>query len=119
MMYLFVIEDAEQRLDRNGLTIDCIRRLSADRRGWRWEKGAGYISAKSTSNLICMKYVYNFLNYALSWRSATTFNGESFKTTFEGPRQKLLTLLCFLRRNTLVAVLSVLFSFESIPSDLN
>ena len=29
------IEDAEQRLDRNGLTIDCMRRLAADRKGWR------------------------------------------------------------------------------------
>ena len=47
------------------------------------------------------------------------FNGESFKITFEAPRQKLLTRICFLWRNTLVAVLSVLFSFESIPSDLN
>ena len=28
------IEDAEQRLDLNGLTIDCIR-LAADRKGWR------------------------------------------------------------------------------------
>ena len=31
------IEDAEQRLDRNGLTIGCItiKRLAADRKGWR------------------------------------------------------------------------------------
>ena len=29
------IEDAEQRLDRNGLTIDCMRRLAAHRKGWR------------------------------------------------------------------------------------
>ena len=29
------IEDAEQRLDRNGLTIDCFKRLAADRKGWR------------------------------------------------------------------------------------
>ena len=28
------IEDAEQRLDRNGLTIDCMIRLAADRKGW-------------------------------------------------------------------------------------
>ena len=30
--------------------------------------GYNYISAKSTSNLIwlCMKYVYNFIDYALS-----------------------------------------------------
>ena len=35
------------------------------------EVGAGFISAKSTSNLICMKYVYNFIDYALSWRSTT------------------------------------------------
>ena len=46
-------------------------------------------------------------------------NGESFKITFEASRQKLLALSCFLWRNTLVAVLSVLFSFESIPSDLH
>ena len=97
-----------------------------------------------------------FFDYALSWRSATVpkFNRESFKITFEAPRQKLyhvvtphgrftivtiqgeprtrarwviqrmtrqkiLTLLYFLWRNTLVAVLSVLFFFESIPSDLH
>ena len=29
------IEDAEKRLDRNGLTIDCIKRLAADRKGWK------------------------------------------------------------------------------------
>ena len=29
------IEDAEQRLDPNGLKIDCTRRLAADRKGWR------------------------------------------------------------------------------------
>ena len=34
-------------------------------------EGAGYISAKSTSNLMCMKYVYNFIDYALSWRVTT------------------------------------------------
>jgi hypothetical protein len=29
------IEDAEKRLDHNGLTIDCIKRLAADRKGWK------------------------------------------------------------------------------------
>ena len=28
------IEDAEQRLDRNEITIACMRRLAADRKGW-------------------------------------------------------------------------------------
>ena len=32
---IICIGDAEQRLDRNGLTIDCIRRLAADRKRWR------------------------------------------------------------------------------------
>ena len=29
------IEDAEKRLDRHGLTIDCMKELAADRKGWR------------------------------------------------------------------------------------
>ena len=29
------ITDVEQRLDLNGLTIDCMRRLAADQKGWR------------------------------------------------------------------------------------
>ena len=39
-------------------------------------------------------------------------NGESFKITFEVPQQKLLTLLCFLRRNKTLAILSLLFAFK-------
>ena len=87
-------------------------------------RGATYwrgFSAKSTSNLICIKYVYNFIDYALNWPVGDLkpkFNRKSFKITLEAPRQKLLTLLCFLWRNTSGAFLSVLFSFKSIPSDL-
>ena len=29
------IEDAEKRLDRSGLSIDCMKLLAADRKGWR------------------------------------------------------------------------------------
>ena len=39
-------------------------------------------------------------------------NGESFKITFEVPQQKLLTLLCFLRRNKTLAILSLLLAFK-------
>ena len=38
-------------------------------------------------------------------------NGESFKITFEAPRRKVLTLLCFLWRNTSVANFELVILF--------
>ena len=48
-------------------------------------------------------------------------NGESFKVTFEAPRQKLLTLLCFSRTNKTVPFLifiSAFADFKYIAKDL-
>ena len=53
------------------------------------------------------KYVYNFLDYALSWHSTTKIERESIKITFEAPRQKLVTQLCFfMEKYTSIAFLT-------------